>query len=74
MATIDAKYLKGLKFRSAEEKVVEEDGRKVKKFIPTERPMTPADVLGSKDYGDSIVIVTADGQKITIKKEEKGGK
>lgn len=74
MANIDAKYLKGLKFRSAEEKVVEEDGRKVKKFIPTERPMTPKDVISFKDFGNSIVIVTADGQKVTVEKEEKGGK
>ncbi len=75
MANVDARLLKGLKFRSADEKVVEEDGRKIKKFIQTERPLTAKDVISSKDCGDSIVIVTADGQKLTIEKaEEKGGK
>lgn len=70
---IDAKFLKGLKFRTSEAKEIEEDGRKVKRFFPKERPLTPEDVLSSKDYGDSIVLVTADGQKLTIDKTQKKG-
>lgn len=68
---IDAKYLKGLKFRTSEEKVVTEDGRKVKKYVPVERDLTPDDVLDWKDYGDDVVIVTADGQKHVVSKNPK---
>ncbi len=68
---IDARYLKGLKFHSAESKTVVEDGRKVKKFMPTERPLEPEDVLSWKDKGDSVVIVTADGRKVTVSKSGK---
>jgi hypothetical protein len=70
---IDAKLLKGFKFRTSEAKEIEEDGRKIKKFFLKERPLAVEDVLSLKDYGDSIVIVTADGQKLTIDKTQKKG-
>lgn len=71
---IDAKYLKGLKFRSSTGRDVEEDGKKVKKYVPTERPLKPEDVLDWKDYGDKIVLVTSDGQKVTVEKDQKDPK
>lgn len=69
MIEIDPKLLDGLKFRYSEENVIVENGRKVRKYLSKERPLTPEDVLSMKDYGDSIVIVTADGQKIALKKK-----
>lgn len=67
----DKKWLEGLKFKTSEEKIVEEEGRKVKKFIPKERPLKESDILGWKDNGNSIVLVTADGQKVSVNKKEK---
>ncbi len=62
------KWLEGLTFRSSEPKVVEKDGRKMKTYVAVEREMTEADVLSWKDYGQHVVIVTADGQKVTVEK------
>lgn len=67
---LDPKYLKGLKFRNSEGKAVEEDGRKMMKYSPAERALRPDDVLDWKDYGDRVVIVTADGQKATVLKKD----
>lgn len=61
---IDKKYLAGLKFRSSEAKKSAEGV----KHIPTERDLTPEDVLDWKDNGPSVTIVTADGQKYTVEK------
>lgn len=72
---IDEKLLQGLRFRYSEEKIVTENGRKIKKYIPQERDLTVDDILSMKDYGDSLMIVTADGKKYSIqKKNKKGGK
>ena len=68
---IEAKLLKGLKFRDSVKKEVIKDGQKVYQYIPRERDLKSDDVLSSKDYGDTIVIVTSDGQKITIPREGK---
>lgn len=66
---IDKKLLAGLKFRTSEAVEVKgEDGRPGKKFIPKERTLALDDVLDWKDCGDSVVIVTADGQKYTVSK------
>lgn len=65
---LDPKWIEGLVFRSSEVKEIEEDGRKVKRYTPTERPMKPSDVVSWKDYGDHVVLVTADGQKVRVKK------
>lgn len=62
------KWIEGLIFTGSEAKVEKKDGRKLKKFIPVERPMTEEDVLSWKDYGKYVVIVTADGQKVQVEK------
>lgn len=67
----DKKWLEGLKFKTSEVKVVEEEGRKIKKFIPSVRALKEADVLSWKDCGNAVVLVTADGQKVTVSKKEK---
>lgn len=69
---IDPKLLKGLKFRGSEGKEEKEEGRTRLKYYPTERDVTPEDVVSIKDYGDKVVLVIADGKKYTIpKKDEK---
>ncbi|MBI5075625.1 MAG: hypothetical protein HZB62_10740 [Nitrospirae bacterium] len=68
---IEAKYLRGLKFRTSTSEVVAKDGgRKVKQFTPVERALEADDVLSWKDTGNAVVIVTADGQKITVQKDD----
>ncbi|MCE5265723.1 MAG: hypothetical protein LLG97_19615 [Deltaproteobacteria bacterium] len=70
MEQIDGKLLKGLKFRTAEEKVVQdENGGKKKKYFPIERQLKPEDVLSWKDLGDAVSIVAGDGQKHRVEKE-----
>lgn len=64
---IDKKYLAGLKYKSSTAKKTEEGVR----FIPTERALTPADVLDWKDNGPTVTIVTADGRKHTVDKNAK---
>lgn len=65
---IDAKYLKGLVYRSSNPEKSEEGVR----HVPTKRDLEPADVLDWKDNGDTVTIVTADGQKhVVSKKAEK---
>ncbi len=71
---IDSKLLKGLKFRTSTVELVEKEGRKVKKFTPVERPLAADDVLSWKDTGSAVVIVTKDGQKITVEKDDEEGK
>lgn len=68
---IDAKYLKGLKFRSSEGKQVMDDGREVIRYTAAERNMKPDDVLDWRDTGSDIILVTADGQKVTVSKEKR---
>jgi len=65
---IDAKLLKGLRYRTSEGKRVNEDGRNVMKYAPVERPMRQEDVLDWKDNGQTVTMVTADGQKLTVEK------
>lgn len=65
---IDKKHLEGLFFKSSKAKKTE-DGTV---HIPTERPLTPADVLDWKDNGPSVTIITGDGQKHVVKKAAKG--
>jgi len=69
---IDPDYIKGLKFHYAEKKMVEKDGKMTWEYKPLERALKPEDVIGSRDYGDRIVIVTADGQKLELYKKKKG--
>ncbi len=69
---IDPKYLEGLKFNFAEQRKSNKDGREVVTNIPQQRALTANDVLDWKDCGDKVVIVTADGQKITVPKKADG--
>lgn len=69
-AKLDPKYLKGLKYKTSDAKEVEENGRKVKKFVPVERALKIEDVLNWRDAGDVVIIVTADGMKHTVEKEK----
>jgi len=65
---IDKKFLAGLKYRSS--KPAKEGGGSV----PTERALTPADVLDWNEKGSIVTIVTADGQKYKIDKIDKNAK
>lgn len=62
---IPPEYLTGLVFRSSKQKKTETG----KANIPTERPLVPEDVLSWKDNGETVTIITADGQKHTVDKE-----
>lgn len=62
---INTQYLEGLTFLSAEREQTEEGARN----IPTERELTPEDVLAWADRGDSVVIVAKDGRKHEVFKE-----
>ena len=75
---LDPKWLEGLKFHTAETKIVEKNGRKTLQAIPIERPLKEEDILvrpdGSlsfTDYPDKIVIATKDGKKYTVEKNPK---
>ena len=65
---IDAKYLKGLTFRSVERKRVKENGEEKTVYVPQERELAVDDVLAVRDADPEIIIVTADGQKYTVPK------
>ena len=67
----DPKWLKGHIFRGKKEgKAVQKPGKKFKTrvFEPFERPMEVADVLSFRVDGNEVVLVTADGQKLRVKK------
>lgn len=72
---IDKKYLAGLVYRFADR--IEEEGddnRRTVRNVPTERELTPDDVLDWRDTGTAVIIVTADGRKITVEKKAEKGK
>jgi hypothetical protein len=66
---IDPKYLEGLKFNFVEQRKAKKDGRDIVQNIPQQRALAQEDILDWKDYGDNVVIVTMDGQKITVSKK-----
>ena len=75
---LDPKWLEGLKFHTAETKIVEKNGRKTLQAIPIERPLNEEDLLvkpdGSlafTDCGDKVIIATKDGKKYTVEKNPK---
>ena len=75
---LDPKWLEGLKFHTAETKIVEKNGRKTLQAVAKQRPMKEGDILvkpdGSlafTDYGDKVVIATKDGKKYTVEKNPK---
>lgn len=63
--------IKGLEVREAEVRVIEEDGKKVKRSFPLTRKMREEDVLSWKEYGDEVVIVSMDGRKHRVSKNQK---
>ncbi len=67
----DKKWLQGLKYRFSKPKEVERDGRTVTTYVAKERPMRVDDVLSWKDQGDTVIMVTADGRKLTVYKDPK---
>lgn len=64
---IDAKYLKGLVYRSSAFEKDKENG--TTRHLPVKRDLTPEDVLDWKDNGSTITLVTADGQKYVVEKK-----
>ena len=67
----DPRWLEGLIYHSAENKMIEKNGRKTLQGIPTQRPAKEQDVLGWTDYGDKVVIAIKDGKKYTVEKNPK---
>lgn len=61
----DEAWLEGLVYRDSKEVTPEDgqNGRKVKRFQPFERPAEMNDVLSWKVDGDTVAIVLADGSK-----------
>lgn len=62
---IPAEYLSGLVFRSSKQKKTEAGTANV----PTERALTPDDVMSWKDNGETVTVITTDGQKYTVDTE-----
>ena len=81
MEEINAKFLRGLTYKTSEAKKSKDDNGKEKTaFIPVERALKPEDVLDWKDRGDAVVIVAKDGRKYRVEtdagdapKGKKGG-
>lgn len=68
MAQVEQAQLKGLVYRTSKPKEITEDGKKRTGNVPVERPLLVKDILTETDHGDSIRIVTKDGQKYDIGK------
>lgn len=62
---IDAKWLKGLTYRTSERKQPKGEAAR---NVPVERKLRPSDVLAWEDRGDAIVLVAADGSKHSVDK------
>ena len=67
----DSKWLEGLKFHTADTKMVEKNGRKTLQAIPVEKPAKEEDILNWSDYGDKVVIALKDGMKYSVEKNPK---
>ena len=67
---LDPKLLEGLLFDYVEKTESMKDGRKVVQYIPRKRPLTEADILSWRDKGDTVVVVTGNGKKLSLKKSE----
>ena len=61
----DEKLLKGLVFRTSE---LNKDKEGKKSYVPVKRPLAVGDILDWKDCGETVVLVTTDGQKYTVEK------
>jgi len=68
---VNPKWLKDSIFKGKKEgEAIKKPGKKTKTrvFIPFERPMETADVLSFRIDGNEVVLITADGQKLRVKK------
>jgi hypothetical protein len=65
---IDEKYLAGLKYRSSRPRKGGAGDDDATVHVPTERDLTPADVLDWAFVGDLVSFVTADGQAVKLPK------
>lgn len=66
---LNPKWLKGQTFTELQkQKVKDSNGNPVTKDVPVARDLAEADVLDWSDKGVNVVIVTKDGQKLTVKK------
>jgi len=68
---VNPKWLKDRIFKGKKEgEAIKKPGKKTKTrvFIPFERPMETADVLSFRIDGNEVVLITADGQKLRVKK------
>jgi hypothetical protein len=63
MPKVKKEWLAGLTFRTASIKEIKQDGRMVKKSIPTERPLEAGDVLAVRERAGKVILVIADGRK-----------
>ena len=57
---------RGLKYHDSVAKDVVENGRKVTKYVPRERPLQEDDILSHRVRDDIVTIVTKDGQRYRI--------
>lgn len=66
MVKVDQTQLAGLKYRGNNAVIKNKDGRKTTVYEQVERDLKVSDILDSKETPSGVVIVTADGQKITL--------
>ena len=64
----DAKWLKGLSFRTSKKEKVKTDGGEKAVYRPVERPLKEDDLLSWRIDGGQVVLVTKDGRKYRIDK------
>ena len=69
---VKKEWLDGLKFRDRKATTEVVGGRRKVTYTAVERPLRTEDVLNFTETETSVVLVTADGQKLTVaKKAEK---
>ncbi len=72
---LDPKYLEGLKYKTADVKTKKNDsGRETVVHSAVEEALSHKHILGWKDYGSHVHIVTRDGRKHKVAKDKKGAK
>lgn len=59
------KLLKGKVYSDSERKVEFKEGRNVRFYVKTERPLTRGDVLSVRIDGSNVIFTTTDGKKYT---------
>jgi hypothetical protein len=74
MAKVEQKHLGGLIYRTSAKKEVVENGQKKARYNPIERPLLLDDLLAERDDGATFHIVTKDGRKYDVPKNQKDAK